>query len=453
MPETTTSAATGATDAVAGTGPGSTECSEGSERAGGGHGRAAWSVIAGAVVVQALTAPGQTVGISVFVDPIMEDLALSRSAVAAAYLLGTLAGAAVLSTAGRLIDRHGVRRAVAVLSGAFGLVLVAMAGVNGFVPLALGFAGTRALGQGALTLAATTSIAVNFDRRRGWATGMKTAGGGALLSLMPLLFGVLIATVGWRASWLVLAVAVWVVLLGLAASPVLVQRPLPPGERVDRPQSGAGGWPPRAALATPAFWVVTSGVGLSALVSTGLIFHQISILGGQGFTATQAAANFLPQTLAGAAAALGAGSLADRVAPRIMMAGCLVLLAAAPVLAMHVVPGWSGLLYGVVLGGAAAAIRTVEATVLPRWFGVGHIGEIRGIVMTVAVAASAAGPLVLAAGAARFDGYGPPLQLFALAAIMAATAAARIRPPNPPGPPARTPPRPTPAGATTPTPR
>lgn len=43
-----------------------------------------------AIVLQGATASGQTVGISVFVDHFATDLDLSRSAVASAYLVGTL---------------------------------------------------------------------------------------------------------------------------------------------------------------------------------------------------------------------------------------------------------------------------------------------------------------------------------------------------------------------------
>jgi hypothetical protein len=61
---------------------------------GPGAGTSPWAVLAAAVALQALTGPGQTVGVSVFVDHLVADLELSRSAVSAAYLVGTLAGAA-----------------------------------------------------------------------------------------------------------------------------------------------------------------------------------------------------------------------------------------------------------------------------------------------------------------------------------------------------------------------
>ena len=43
-----------------------------------------------AVLAAGLTGPGQTIGVSVFIDHFVEDLALSRPLVSTAYLIGTL---------------------------------------------------------------------------------------------------------------------------------------------------------------------------------------------------------------------------------------------------------------------------------------------------------------------------------------------------------------------------
>jgi len=49
--------------------------------------------------------PGQTTGVSVFLDHIIADLGLSRSGVAALDLGGTLLGSLSLPFSGRFIDR------------------------------------------------------------------------------------------------------------------------------------------------------------------------------------------------------------------------------------------------------------------------------------------------------------------------------------------------------------
>ncbi|MDE0709305.1 MAG: MFS transporter, partial [bacterium] len=94
-----------------------------------------WRIAALATITAAMTGPGQTIGVSVSIDPLIAELGLSRSEVSAAYLIGTLGGAVALLPVGSWIDRIGTRRAMRWIGLAFGLGLVAMAGVQGFVTL------------------------------------------------------------------------------------------------------------------------------------------------------------------------------------------------------------------------------------------------------------------------------------------------------------------------------
>lgn len=397
-----------------------------------------WYVLAGAIVLQGATAPGQTVGISVFVDHFATDLDLSRSAVSTAYLVGTLSGALTMPAAGRLIDRRGVRTATLLFGAGFGAVLVAMAGVTGFVTLALGFAGTRILGQGALTLTATTTVAVWFDDRRGLANGIKAAAGSGLMSLVPIGSAALILAVGWRTSWVILGLLVWVIVLPIGGwlirDPRHDDTPRPradadeptPTPVVDVPRS----WPVSEVVRHPAFLAMTGATALAALISTGLMFHHIDLLTGRGLTTTQAAAAFLPLTVAGAIAALAAGRVADRVSPRLLTAIALVVLGVSPVLVQTIGNTATAAAYGAALGASGAAIRTIEATALPRWFGIATIGQIRGVVMAAGVGASAVGPLIVSLGLDVLGSYTPVLNALGLLSLMLAAATLFVAPPS-----------------------
>lgn len=76
-------------------------------------------------------------------------------------------------------------------------------------------------------------------------------------------------------------------------------------------------------------WAVTAGAGTCALVATGLNFHQQALLGERGLTATEAAATFLPQTIAGLIATFGLGWLADRFSDRVLIITTMATLATA----------------------------------------------------------------------------------------------------------------------------
>lgn len=106
-----------------------------------------WRIVAYASLAVAATGPGQTAGVSLFVDPLIRDLGISRSAVSTAYLIGTLTGALALPWIGRALDRYGVRRTMAVIGAAFGAVLIALATVSSIVGLTAGFVGIRMAGH------------------------------------------------------------------------------------------------------------------------------------------------------------------------------------------------------------------------------------------------------------------------------------------------------------------
>lgn len=397
-----------------------------------------WVVLIGAVIIQGATSPGQTLGVSVFVDEIAADLDLSRSAVSGAYLIGTLAGAIAMPAAGRLIDRRGLRFASLLFGSMFGAVLISMSGVVGFVTLAIGFAGTRAFGQGALTLTATTTVAVWFDENRGLANGVKTAAGGALMALVPVGSSLLIVAFGWRTSWIILGLCAWAVVLPLGL--FLIRNPEGPhypetshtgdGEATSptRP-APAPSWPVRDVLRHPAFLAMTGATALSALVGTGLMFHHIDLLAERGLTSAEAAAVFLPLTLSSAASAIVAGRVADRISPRVVAAMALLLLAASPALVQVVSPGPIAALYGATLGASGTVIRTIEATALPRWFGIASIGQIRGFVMAAGVGASAVGPLIFSVGRDVAGDYPPILTAMTLASVALAVVVVAVKPP------------------------
>jgi MFS family permease len=398
-------------------------------------------VVTTGALALALTFPGQTAAISVFVDPLINSLHLSRSLVSAAYLIGSLSGAFVMPFLGRAIDRYGPRRVLLAIVTGFAVILVAASFAGEIVGLTAAFIGMRVAGQGALNLAATTTVAVYIHRRRGFAMGLTSAVGTAGISLAPMLLERLIGPLGWPTVWrlegaLVLIVLVPLVLLVLPRDPT----PAPivdneDGFAVPATDVPLVDWNLRQTVRTGMFWVVTAGVGTCSLVSTGLNFHQQELLGERGLTALQAAATFLPQTIAGLAATFGLGWLADHVGDRLLIVATMALLAAATAGAGWLHPGLTAVLYGLAVGAAGNGVRTLEAVAFPRCFGTRHIGAIRGVVHSVTVGASAFGPLLLALGRAGADSYRPILLGLLVLPVGVILAAAFVRPPPrvPPG--------------------
>jgi MFS family permease len=147
-------------------------------------------------------------------------------------------------------------------------------------------------------------------------------------------------------------------------------------------------------------------VAVTAMLVTALNFHQISILGEEGFTATEAATMFLPQVAGAIVAGLVVGALADRVQARFLVAMSMAILVCSLLLISFIQPGWQVVVYAVMLGASAGAQRPLVATLLPRWYGAVHIGAIQGVSTLIGVAASAVGPVTLALVTSWLGGYG-----------------------------------------------
>ncbi|WP_046471736.1 MFS transporter [Allosalinactinospora lopnorensis] len=374
--------------------------------------------------VLALSGPGQTVGISVFVDHIIADLEISRSAVSTAYLIGTLGGAVALPWIGRAVDRLGARPVLALVALMFGTFLTLLGVVQELVGLTVAFVGVRAMGQGGMTLVATTTVAIAVTRKRGTMLGITTAVGTAGISMFPLAADRFVAAFGWRSTILAEAGLIWLVVLPIALWGMRRVR-----RSTDTEESGTGespegaAWPLREVVRTSMFWVVCSAVACSGLVGTAVFFHQISVLGEQGLTSAQAAANFLPQTVAGLLASFLFSAATDRFSPKLLIFLAMVMHVGALAMLPFVAPGVTAVSYGVALGAAGAGARAVEAAAFPYYYGTASLGALRGVTQSVAVASTAIAPLLLSLGYDIAGSYQQPvLALAVLPAVIAVAA-------------------------------
>lgn len=383
-----------------------------------------------------LTAPGQTAAVSVFIEPMLAGLELSRTALSTAYLVGTLTGAAAMPAVGRALDRYGVRRTMAFVGAVFGAFLLVLSAVTGIVGVTAGFVGIRMAGQGALGLTATTAAALWFTRRRGVAVGIVSAVGAAGISLAPVLLERLVAAHGWRAVWAGEGLLVWLVVIPLALL-VMQDRPESLGQRPDGAAAGhvavvAVGMTRAQAVRTGWFWLVVAAVSVSGMLATAVAFHQVSLLGERGLSAAEAAANFLPQTAAALLATFTVGALVDRVPPSLALAACMALLAVGLLWGTVVSPGLSAVGFGMAIGAAGGSVRTLEAATVPKVFGTAHLGAVRGLVAAFAVGSTAFGPVLFAVVQEATGSYRPVLLASAALPLAVALSALVVRLPAEP---------------------
>jgi MFS family permease len=349
-----------------------------------------------------MTTPGQTVGVSGFIDYVAVDLGLSRERVLVLYGLGTLSGILPAPFTGKLIDRFGPRNLIGFAVVAVALSCVVLASVSGPVSLAIGFTLLRGTAIGGLSLINGHMINLWFDRYRGRANAVAMMGlalGG--LAVPPLAEQLAVAH-GWRVAYVTLGLGVLAVMLPVGLI-CYRNRPQSYGELPDFGRTTAA----RAALLdqgmslgeasrTLMFWYLLAISVLLNAIGTALLLDHIRALQAAGVARAMAISLLGVVTVTQAVCVLGGGVLVDRYgSQRVGMLG-LLLMAASVALAMSASSLITGVAYAAALGAGLGVLHVVQGAGLAEHFGTRYLGNLRGTASLLGIFGAAAGPIPFA---------------------------------------------------------
>lgn len=383
--------------------------------------------------------PGQTAGVSVFTDPLIEATGLSRVQLSSAYLVGTLGSALLLPLGGRLIDRLGARLTVILSSLGLGLTLVYLSCCDYFIPfinsllplldraviglgvMSVGFIALRFTGQGMLTLVSRNTLGKWFDRRRGFVSGIANVFISFGFSAAPLLLSFWIEGLGWRGAWLGLALCVGV---GMSFLGWLFYRDNPEicdlamdgtipdtlqeeesAEKTEKNVAKVGHLTATEAIKTIEFWSVTIALSIHSLTLTGITFNLVDLGTQSGLSEQQAVSLFLPIGIISTITGFLVGVISDRVRLKWLVI-TLLLLQLSGFVGMANLGLLSWRIVAIIgLGTSGGFFATLTTVALPRLFGRTHLGAIGGMQMTSLVVGSAIGPSLLALFKDTFGSY------------------------------------------------
>ena len=248
-----------------------------------------WIILGIASLTTFISGPGQTYSISLFIEPIRQELGLSLTEIAGLYTLGSLLAAIFVVFIGKLIDKLGTRIMTVSIAAIFGASTLWMSTISNSLELFSGFVALRTFGQGALSLIPATLIAIWFVRHRGKAMSINLLGSAAGRAILPPLNHVLIVAFGWRKTWQVFTGCIWfmflpIALLAIRRSPESIGTK-PDGDGLADNQTGTkmnrtsspahSGWSLNEAMQTKAFWLLLIAGSSPSLISTGLTFLQM----------------------------------------------------------------------------------------------------------------------------------------------------------------------------------
>jgi MFS family permease len=272
--------------------------------------RRSWVVATVALVVLSMSygAPLTTV---VALKPIAAEFGAARSAPALAVALTFIGAGCGGIMMGWLAERIGVRRVV-LFGGTMvgtGLTVSSLGGLTQLYVSSFLLVGL--LGTATMFAPLMTYVSRWFDRRRGSAIALISAGQYIAGALWPMLFQFSIDTIGWRHTMLAYGAVVVAVILPLAA---VFLRPAPnaaalgfiePGPRVGERVLGL---PPNLVLAALAFATFCCCVTMSMPMS-----HMVAFCSDIGIAPTQGAAMLSVLLISAFVARQFWGWLADRI--------------------------------------------------------------------------------------------------------------------------------------------
>jgi OFA family oxalate/formate antiporter-like MFS transporter len=407
-----------------------------------------WGILAFGTLGVVMSAPGQSIGVSVFTDFLIDELELTRSLLSLAYLLGTIGSALLLAYAGRVYDRFGGRLVGSAAAGVLALVLLgltlapATADLLGgawmpFVVISVGFFLLRFSGQGMLALASRNMVMEWFDQRRGLANAVLGISVSFGLSYSPRVFEDLIQTLGWQGAWRVIAVVVaaFAVLALLCyrdtpeAHGLVPDGPLRVKTRIRHRETTAGrAFTLAQARKTYTFRVFALALMLAGLVMTAYTFHIVSIFGDAGMGRSRAVAVFLPGAVVAVVLELIGSYASDYIKLKYL---AVVQLAGLVLLTLSVAFLRPGIMVvGAIVGqGITQGMFGILSSVTwPRFFGRLHLGAVSGFALALTVGGTAIGPYVYSVGRDFTGGYTAPAlacTFVAVALLVGATRADR----------------------------
>lgn len=394
-----------------------------------------WIMLAIAAAAQFMSAPGQSYSVAAFKKPMRDGLGISETDFSLAYGFATVLSGLSMPLLGRLLDEHGARRILPIISFLLGAACIGMSLTQSLAHLYLTFSMVRFLGQGALTLTAMWLVGEWFERRRGLATAMASLGSTFSIMTFPLINRHLIHTYDWQTAWGVLGVTVWVVVL-IPALLLVRDRPEDLGlhpdgidpdasdtiEPPDNPliTSLEDSWTVKEVLRNATFWKLLAVPATSGMVGTGLVFHQVSLLGSRGVSEGWALGLIAIQATVGTSMSFVTGWLTDRVEARYLMCAAMVFLAIAIAFLLVLPDPRLAFVYAVLLGLHGSILRSTGMVVWINYYGRAHQGGIRGVAFCVMILASALGPLPLAVSFDQTGSWTPALLGFLAIPLMSA---------------------------------
>ena len=404
-----------------------------------------WIALACGIIGVLISVPGQTMGLSVFKEDLVNNYRVQDTTFTFSYMIGTIMSGLCITFAGKAYDRFGVRimaPAAAIFVSVILIYLMNLSSIARFfeftgIPgrilktglMIFGFFILRFFGQGVLTLTSRNMIMKWFDKRRGFANmflGSFTTVG---FSVSVYFFFSLREKYEWQQTMLYIALFIIMVFVPFS---LLFFRDNPydsglkpdgnykPKNLTKRPPSlPEKDYTLQEARKTYSYWIFTFSLLLYALFYTAFIMQIESVFGEAGIQADKTFTFFLPMSAVSVVANLTASWISDFIKMKYLLNvfcfSLIMAMAALILLDKHLYMYW------VLVAGAGLNLglfTVVSSVTWPRFFGLKHLGAITGYAMSFIVIGSAIGPFLFSLSKRFAGNYQPGLIICLILGIL-----------------------------------
>jgi len=377
-------------------------------------------VIVGAGALMGCVAIGAMFSLAIFLEPITTETLWSRAGISSAMTLNFVVMGLGGFAWGAASDRFGARIVVLIGAALLGLALILASRAGSLLQFQLTYGilvGLSASAFFAPMIGATTAW---FEKNRGLAVSLVSAGMGVAPMTISPLARWLISAYDWRTAMFLIGVLAWVLLVPAA---LLIRRP--PASVQDTPtaefSSGGGGMSVGQALRSPQFIVLGLTFFACCAAHSGPIFHMVSYAMVCGVAPMAAVSIYSVEGLAGLGGRILFGVLADRLGVKQMLVTGLLVQAVAISAYLFVSRLGEFYLLATIFGAVYGGVMPLYAVLAREYFGQRILGTVLGAATMLSSLGMAFGPL---AGGWIFDTFHNYAWLFIGSAMVGLGAAA-----------------------------
>ena len=348
---------------------------------------------------------------NVFVIPVTQELGLSRGDFSSSLAWNGIFNALSVLFMGWGLDRFGVRRTQLVGILCFAAAVFMYSQMTASLPLIFAtFAAAGFFGASQTPVGYSTAVNQWFDKERGLALGIATAGVGFGVIIVPWLASTLMQTYGWRGAYMGLSVAILVLafipnLLFVRDRPDLVQNGRVSTEHLP-------GLTLSEALHNYRFWVLMIAFMFAVLAINGTVTHVVPMLIDRGTPPPEAVRAIQVAGLA----IIGGRIISGWCLDRIWGAWVALLFFGFSIVGMGILAtgatGGLALLGAMLCGAGIGAEIDIMGFLLSRYFGMRNFGKIYGLVFAAFNLGTGFGPAISGKMFDAYKSYTPVLMIY-----------------------------------------